>query len=169
MRRAAKAPALLGALAGLLLAGCTVVGADADLASGQGDIKGAGWIDPRWSDARKIVQMFHNGGAPVELAKEYDADDDPDGLLGEPGGYESKAAYRDTRVPDDEDPVAAGGAVEVFELDADAQRRLDELAARQAAGELRREHHFLHGRVVIRVSGSLDEYAAIELETNLGD
>ncbi|NHC44316.1 hypothetical protein [Motilibacter aurantiacus] len=160
---AAVAAALLGAV----LTGCTV-GNDADLTS-SGEIKGAGYIDPAWSDARKIVQMFHNGGAPVELAKEYDEGDDPEDLLGEPGGYESKAAFRDSRVPEHDDPIAAGGVVEVFELDTEARDRIDDLEARLASGELPHEYHFLHGRVVIRVSGSLDEYSAIELETNLGD
>ncbi|MFD0531814.1 hypothetical protein ACFQ1I_42960 [Kitasatospora arboriphila] len=81
----------------------------------------------------------------MRLTVTYTGADDPDGLLGQPGQYASKAAFDDTRVSDSplareeaagrrRDAVSYGGAVEVFTAPEDAGARADDLDGRQQPG-----------------------------------
>ena len=59
----------------------------------------------------------------------YDEDTDPNGILGRPGEYISKADFSDTRIEQYSDDNLIGGTIEVFENKGDCQDRADYLSA----------------------------------------
>ncbi|MEW1911837.1 hypothetical protein AB0442_25920 [Kitasatospora sp. NPDC085895] len=116
-------------------------------------------------DAAAVTRRLLAAGLPVRLTVTYTGADDPDGLLGRPGQYASKAAFDDTRVSDSplareeaagrrRDAVSYGGAVEVFAAPEDAGARADDLAGRQqpGTGGARPDYVYRSGVVVVRVS-----------------
>ncbi len=101
----------------------------------------------------------------------FTAGNDPNKLLGRPGGYTSKASFTDSRVPP-EDVIGAsdgaveyGGSVEVFETE-DAARRRKEFIDRVGA-PLAVEYSWVSGPVLLRVSRILTPDQAGEYEEAL--
>jgi len=102
----------------------------------------------------------------------YDAANDPNDLLGRPGGYTSKVAFADSRVPaedvasEDADALKRGGSIEVFPDAAAAKARSDYIQSIvQGATMLGTEYHYLDGGALLRVSGILTPEEAATYET----
>ncbi|PJN22432.1 hypothetical protein CG736_28385 [Kitasatospora sp. CB02891] len=78
-------------------------------------------------DATAALAALTAHAPSITLVKAYTADTDPNHLLGRPGQYTSKVAFKDSRIKDvdgqDEDAVIRGGGIEVFASAADASAR----------------------------------------------
>jgi hypothetical protein len=120
-------------------------------------------------NAQQVVQAFQRRGIPIGQVQNLSAGDDPDHLLGVPGGYTSKSVFTDSRIANGAAPsVQAGGAVEFFPNQRDAQRRYAQLQAAQK-GSAQPEWLFHDGNVVLRLSPTLktDQVSDYEIATRL--
>jgi len=102
----------------------------------------------------------------------YDAANDPNDLLGRPGGYTSKVAFADSRVPvedvasEDADAIKRGGSIEVYPDAGAAKARSDYIQSIvQGATLLGTEYHYLDGGALLRVTGILTPEEASTYET----
>lgn len=116
--------------------------------------------------AEQVAIMLAGNGLPLRTTVVYTAQNDPDALLGRPGGYSSRIAFSDARISASEiagappDAIERGGAIEVFGDPAAAQARGSRLSAPGAGGDLPAEYTFVQGRVVLRLSMILPEAMA---------
>ncbi|MEV0277297.1 hypothetical protein AB0I22_13060 [Streptomyces sp. NPDC050610] len=103
----------------------------------------------------------------------YTEASDPNHLLGRPGGYASKTAFADSRIPKTEtdgerpDAIVRGGSIEAYPDEAGAKVRRDYLAALAKTNPLMKEYDYLHGTAVLRVSAVLTPTQAKEYEKAL--
>jgi hypothetical protein len=106
----------------------------------------------------------------AKLFKTYTAADDPNHQLGRPGGYTSKTAFSDSRVPADEaeftepDAVERGGSIEVFADEAGAKTRMDYIQEIVKKLPAATEYEYLNGPVLVRVSKLLTPDQAKEYD-----
>ncbi len=111
--------------------------------------------------AAELVTQLKDAGLPVTSTIVYTAATDSEHLLGKSGGYISKAAFVDSRVPSaglpDTSPgsVWLGGCVEVFRTPADAEQRQHFLTS-QASDPAKAEYVYVRGSVLLRVSHAID-------------
>jgi hypothetical protein len=130
---------------------------------------------PPQETAEQVVARLATRIPTARLSVVYNAQTDPNELLGTPNAYVSKAAFTDTRI----DPAQAndtetgsielGGSVEVFLDEADARARKQYLD--QTLAELPidvSEYSYLHGPVLLRLSRHLTPEQAAEYEAALG-
>jgi hypothetical protein len=146
----------IGAVVGLLLAGCSLFPTSAQV---------------NQADAATILGGLKAQGLPIGESVAYTAESDPNKLLGRPGGYTSKVAWRDTRLGD---PlltgVDAGGSIEVYADPAGAQRRGEYVRSIAESSPMFAEYTYVHGRAVLRISRELtsdqaEQYHAALTET----
>ncbi|MGW0737173.1 hypothetical protein [Streptomyces sp. NPDC002851] len=120
---------------------------------------------PVTSEAAGIWRRLEQAGLPVENVTLHSRASDPDGLLGRPGGYRSKAAFEDRRIDGgavaaaDTGSVHLGGVIEVFDDAESARLRAEQL---QAAVDVPApaEHGYLCGPVLLRLPPYLSPEAA---------
>ena len=110
--------------------------------------------------AANVVQGFQYGyGLPIVAMLVYDAETDPNHLLGRPGGYMARATWSDARlaVPSVPGRIATsdGGSVEVYATAAGAERRAEYLRAIGDAAPLFGSYTWTSGSYVLRVSSML--------------
>ncbi|MFJ8437686.1 hypothetical protein [Kitasatospora griseola] len=79
-------------------------------------------------DAAAALAALTAHASTITLVKAYTADTDPNHLLGRPGQYTSKVAFKDSRIKaedagQEEDAVIRGGSIEVFTSATDAAAR----------------------------------------------
>jgi hypothetical protein len=130
---------------------------------------------PPQETAEQVIARLATRIPTARLSVVYNAQTDPNELLGTPNAYVSKAAFTDTRI----DPAQAndtetgsielGGSVEVFLDEADARARKQYLD--QTLAELPidvSEYSYLHGPVLLRLSRHLTPEQAAEYEAALG-
>lgn len=139
---------------GLLLIGC-------------GALSGAPAVKPGPADASAVLEVFKARGLPIGETTMYTAESDPNHLLGRPGSYTSKVAWRDTRITDSaETGVGAGGSVEFFPDAAGARQRGEYVSKIAASSPLFTEYTMAQGRIVLRLSKVLtpeqvEQYRAV--------
>jgi hypothetical protein len=103
------------------------------------------------------------------------AENDPNHLLGRPGGYMSKVAFTDSRVPADQvvggtpGDVEYGGSVEVFGTEKAAQQRKDYIQGFGTAMPILAEYDYVSGPALLRVSRVLTPAQAGEYQKALGE
>jgi len=172
----------LAAVAAFALAGCSSSSSDSKGVDEPGvrttiAAGGAAKIAAK-TDAESVAKLLAASIHTARVDVVFTADNDPNGKLGRPHQYTSKAAVIDSRIAPakakeeaadgDEHPVAAGAAVEVFATDADAKAwvsYIDKIG--QAVGGLVTPDYLLrNGGVVLRVSHLLTtaqvaEYKAV--------
>jgi hypothetical protein len=109
--------------------------------------------------ASSVYSALQAAGLPVSRLIVYTAATDPNHLLGRPGGYLSKCAWSDSRVPAADTAglspgdIGFGGGVEVFSTAAEATARAEYIATAEAAVPLvGSEYDYLAGPVLVRVS-----------------
>lgn len=113
------------------------------------------------ADAAAVTTALAAQGLPLKLAKTYTENDDPNQLLGRPGGYTSKTAFTDSRLAPGaavaDDPIERGGSVEVFPDAASAMARGRSVATlvQAMSGLGAAEYDYVSGTVLLRVSGAL--------------
>ena len=84
--------------------------------------------------AEECINALKDAGLPIGQIIVYDETTDPNGILGRPGRYTSKADFEDTTVEQYDDAIieqigetVIGGTVEMFETAEDCQDRYDYL------------------------------------------
>jgi len=123
-------------------------------------------------DAVAVVETLRVRGLPLGDAAVFTAATDPNNLLGRPGGYTSKATWRDTRLDawiEGELHVEDGGSVEVYPTPAGAQKRSAFLTAMSEAAPVIGGYTYTRGAVVLRVSRMLTPEQAAEYDAALAD
>lgn len=118
--------------------------------------------EPDVGTAAALMNGLEKQVPEARLTVEYTEEDDPNDLLGRPGGYISKVAFRDSRVSEDDalgaekGDVQLGGGVEVYADPADAQKRKTYLESiLKGGGIFGTEYWALSGGALLRVSGHL--------------
>lgn len=154
---------VLSAVVMVLLAGCS---------SGSGGSAAAVETKPKVDvtkmSAGDIVQTFVDAGFPVGTVTVYTAETDENSLLGRPNQYTSKAKFTDTRTSE---PAAgsatentAGGTIEVFNNEADAQARYDYIQP-ITKNAMFSQYLYLYKNVFLRIDGALTPDQAAQYET----
>ena len=130
---------------------------------------------PPQETAEQVIARLATRIPTARLSVVYNAQTDPNELLGTPNAYVSKAAFTDTRIDpaqaDDTETgsIELGGSVEVFIDEADARARKEYLD--QAIADLPidvSEYSYLRGPVLLRLSRRLTPEQAAEYEAALG-
>ena len=114
-------------------------------------------------DAGALVEAMAAAGVPIKLIKVYTEEDDPNELLGRPGGYVAKSAFSDSRVKASAvkgtgaDAIERGGSIEVYADRAGAVKRGEYIQTMTQAmqGLAGREYDYVTGGVLVRVTASL--------------
>ena len=112
-------------------------------------------------DAGAVLAELIAAGLPITDSAVVTESNDANNLIGRPGQHTSKVAFADGRVGTPIDQAApgneAGGSIEVFADDADAQARSDYIQQTlQRLGPIAgTEYHYLSGPVLVRVDGEL--------------
>jgi hypothetical protein len=118
--------------------------------------------------AAAVVDALKAAGLPVTLTVDYDEASDPNDLMGRPGGYVDKVAFRDSRAEADPDHgIGEGGSVELFDDAADAVARAEYVRRIAKSSPLFAEYTYVAGGVVLRVSRELTPTQAREYEAAL--
>jgi len=92
-------------------------------------------------------------------------DNDPNDLIGRPGGYVSAAVIYDENAECDEPSSACGGTIEVFATEEDAQKRVDYIQSVQEQMPIvGTEYQYLTGSALLRLSSDLKPSLAAEYE-----
>jgi hypothetical protein len=119
--------------------------------------------------AADIARALKAQGLPIKKITVFSAATDPNHLLGRPGQYTSKVAFRDARIKEEADPtdVTAGGGVEVSKSAADAKKRAEFVRAFTEGGGAFSEYNYLRDRVFLRVSHLLTPQQAHRYEVAL--
>jgi hypothetical protein len=149
---------LVAALLALVLTSC-----------GGDDGGGAGGEDN--PDASAIAKDIESQVDSVTKTVEITEDNDPNDLIGRPGGYEQAVSIYDSRATcDSELDITCGAKVEVFATEAGAKDRRDYLVnIVSQTGGLLSEYDYLDGVVLLRVNGQLKPSEAEEYEAALKD
>jgi hypothetical protein len=117
--------------------------------------------------AEEVVEGLRAAGLPIEDVTVYDETSDPNELLGRPGQYTGKAAWRDDRVdPDLDVGTEGGGDVETFGDDDALEQRADYLEG-FSTSSLLGWYQFEAGNAILRVSQDLTPDQADEYEAAL--
>ena len=124
-------------------------------------------------DAAGVVGWLKQQHVPVTVTKVYDENSDPNHRLGRPGGYTSKAAFQDARVPADNygtdvDDRDRGGSVEVFSSRSAAVDRAREIQTKLKAFGLGSEYDYVVDGDLIRVTGTVTPSQATSYQQALG-
>ncbi|WP_328884725.1 hypothetical protein [Streptomyces sp. NBC_00299] len=125
------------------------------------------------SDALTAQQAAAKLGKSIpelKLVQVYTEANDPNHLLGRPGGYTSKAAFSDSRVSSadveglDKDALERGGSVEVFKTEDEAKSRAEYIETIAKSMPSATEYHYIVGGILIRVSKLLTPTQAKDYE-----
>ncbi|MFF3940378.1 hypothetical protein [Streptomyces phaeofaciens] len=120
--------------------------------------------------AQQAVAALGKSVPELKLVRVYTEADDPNHLLGRPGGYTSKAAFSDSRVSSadvegvDKDAVERGGSVEVFKTENEAKSRAKYLETIAKSMPIATEYHYIAGGILVRVSHLLTPTQARDYE-----
>lgn len=111
--------------------------------------------------AETVTTQLGKAVPGLKLIEAYTAANDPNHLLGRPGGYSSKTAFSDPRVKasdvqgEEHDAIDRGGSVEVYSTAAGARARAAYIAGVIKAMPSATEYDYVHGAVLVRVSSLL--------------
>jgi hypothetical protein len=128
---------------------------------------------PAPKTAEQITTELAVGVPTSRLTQVYTAETDREKLLGTPGGYTSKTAFSDRRVPVDQleglrdDAIEVGGSVEVFADQAAATARRQHIAQIGQQTPTAFEYLYQSGNVLVRVSSLLTPEEAADYDDAL--
>ncbi|WP_328863153.1 hypothetical protein [Streptomyces sp. NBC_00306] len=162
------------AFAGVLLAGCSSTGSsNASPSTSSKSTSSVGAASAEKADeltAQQAVAALGESIPELKLVQVYTAANDPNHLLGRPGGYTSKAAFSDSRVSSadveglDKDAIERGGSVEVFKTQEEAQSRANYIETIAKSMPSATEYHYIADGILVRVSRVLTPTQAKEYE-----
>ncbi|MBY8879784.1 hypothetical protein [Actinacidiphila acidipaludis] len=119
--------------------------------------------------AEQVAAYLEQGISAMATSVVYTSATDPDHLLGKAGGYQSKAAFTDSRIQPGEvtgtgaSPVDLGGVIETYATVGQARARAQHLAA-TLQGLAASEYHYYVGASLIRVSRILTPSQAADYQ-----
>ncbi|MEY9895691.1 hypothetical protein ABIA35_009834 [Catenulispora sp. MAP12-49] len=132
-------------------------------------------VPPTAADAAAVIARLKAAGLPIGTVTVYTAANDPNHLLGRPGGYTSKASFADTTVKPDQardssaGSVDLGGSVEVYADNASATARADYITkSEKSMPMLGTEYDYVSGGVLLRLSQVLTPDQAAAYKKVLG-
>lgn len=105
--------------------------------------------------AERVVQALQEKALPIGETRTFMAGDDPEELLGRPGGYLAKTAFRDTRLDmrvAERVETVDSGTVEVWPTEEAARRRREFLTRRGETAPDLVEYGYVKGPVLLRLS-----------------
>jgi hypothetical protein len=108
--------------------------------------------------AKQLVAKLKQAGLPVGKVQCFTEDNDPNDLLGRPGGYTSKCDWADEREEQYNPEDTIGGSVEVFDTAEDAAARAEYLEAFAGSGALSTGYTWVvpdSGLTVLRIDQEL--------------
>lgn len=111
--------------------------------------------------ADEICSALLKDGMPVRTFYRYTADSDPDGLLGKPNGYTSRADFEDSESGE------LRGIVEVFPDNASATLRLTSLATLDKSGDTASEQRYRYDNVLLRLPAAFSAEKCLAYEESL--
>ncbi|MBN1461443.1 MAG: hypothetical protein JXA57_18095 [Armatimonadetes bacterium] len=111
----------------------------------------------------EIIAAFKDAGLPIGTVQVYDANNDPNTLLGRPGQYTAKFNFADTRLEQPEDDVL-GGSIESFENETDLQNRVDYVKAITESTPMFAEYQYTNGLMFLRLDKGLTPDQAAEYD-----
>jgi hypothetical protein len=162
------------AFAGALLVGCSSTGSSDTSSSaspkGTSSAAVAPAEKPGALTAQQAVAALGKSIPELKLTQVYTEANDPNHLLGRPGGYTSKAAFSDSRVSSadveglDNDAIERGGSVEVFKTEKEAKSRADYIETIAKSMPSATEYHYITGGILVRVSKLLTPTQAKDYE-----
>jgi len=160
---------IIGALLCAVLSGCgpgQAAGGDAPARPPAAvSVEPAVTPSPTPMDAGQVLRALRAAGAPITGIVVFTKQTDPNGRMGHPGSYISKAACVDPRVPahlvqgKPKGDIEYGCGVEVFAAHEDAQTRSRVIRGiqREMGGLLAGERHIIKGPVLLRVTAHLSK------------
>lgn len=158
----------------VLLAGCSSTGSTtASPSTSSESTSSVKAVPAEKSEAVTAQQAVANLAKSIphlKLVRVYDEANDPNHLLGRPGGYTSKAAFSDSRVAGadveglDKDAIERGGSVEVFRTEEEAKSRAKYIETIAKSMPSATEYHYIAGATLIRVSSLLTPDQAKDYE-----
>lgn len=121
--------------------------------------------------AEDVINTLAEAGFPISNVIVYNEETDPNGLLGRPNGYTSKAHAADNRVEQydaESDPL--GVKVEVFETTALAESRKEYIDGfSSGAANMFSEYSYIQDGVLLRIDYDLTPAQAAVYEQALQD
>ena len=112
-------------------------------------------------------------GVPnIRSVKIVTEEDDPEGLLNEPDGYSNAIYFTSDLVPSKSqksDNVKAGGAIEIYETEEEANKRNEELSTLDGTGMFSGASHSVLGTMVIRISDKMAPSRIKKMEQDIHD
>lgn len=121
--------------------------------------------------AEDVINTLAEAGFPISHVIVYNEETDPNGLLGRPNSYTSKAAAADSRVEQydvESDPLGVG--VEVFETTELAESRKEYIDSfSSGAANMFSEYSYIEGGVLLRIDYDLTPDQAAVYERALRD
>jgi hypothetical protein len=110
---------------------------------------------PAVLNAGQLAQKM-KASVSAKSVKVWTEDNDPNKLLGRPGGYTSAATLIDKSLSPCSDPgVDCGASIEVFATPEEANKRAEYLKSIRTGGILGTEYHTVVGSTLLRVTGEL--------------
>ena len=116
-----------------------------------------------------VIRQLLRAGLPLGDVEVYTAETDPNGLIGQPGGYVSKLNFQDTRLEVTGYPFNTenGGSVEVFPTAVLATASKDYIQALATKDPLYAEYDYVNGPILLRLSKRLTPEQVAEYEQAL--
>lgn len=111
--------------------------------------------------SEEIVTAFKDAGLPIGTVQVYDANNDPNDLLGRPSQYTAKFNFADTRLEQPTDDVV-GGSIESFENETDLQNRAEYLKSITESTPMFAEYQYTNGLMLLRLDKALTPDQAAE-------
>lgn len=128
---------------------------------------------PAALSAEQVSDRLRQAIPSFKTFRVYTQADDPNKLMGRPGGYTSKTAFYDSRISEDtllgakDDAIIRGGSVEVFETAEAATKRYEYVKTIAESSSLFTEYDYVSGTALVRVSKGLTPTQAREYEAAL--
>ena len=114
----------------------------------------------------EIINAMIEAGAPIDPDKltDYDEVSDPNGLIGQPGGYTSKTDYGCVGYAKDYEGKWVGGTLEAYNDTTGAKNRFDHIAnAYTQMPSVLDCHMYLRGNAVLRINLGIVEKDALTI------
>lgn len=164
--------AAVAAVVAFTISGCTS-GNPAPAASGTSSPAPKVDSKPSALNAEQVSDRLAQAIPSFKTFRVYTEADDPNKLMGRPGGYTSKTAFYDSRISKEallgakDDAITRGGSVEVFETEKAVSARYEYVKAIAESSSLFTEYDYVSGTALLRVSKELTPSQAREYEAAL--
>lgn len=148
----------LTVIAAVALAGCSQDGS-----AGKTEVAVAEAAKP--IDAAAVAGKLQAAGIPIKQLQILTAENDPNAMLGRPGGYSSKVLFRDGRHEGDQ--LADDSTIEVFADEAGAAKRKAYVESVTEGTPFLTQYMYQQGPVLVRLDRTITPAEAAKYEQAL--